>query len=163
MTSVGSTSMTTGIITATSTLSTGTSGTGSAAAASSINPVKDVAVASNTGAIAGGVIAGVIALAAIGILGWFLGRRHYRRKAANLAAEKPSAPGMGAGAENNVGAYAVAQQKQQMGYAGSELPSTGSHTRSEAPGDGIQRHELDGVYGDGARKSRPDGAVEMQG
>ena len=68
---------------------------------------------------------------------------------------------MGVGANNNVGAWALAQQKQQPEYAGSELPSTGSHTRSEAPGDETRRHELGGYYGDGRQKLSPS-AVEMQ-
>jgi hypothetical protein len=68
---------------------------------------------------------------------------------------------MGVGADNNLGAWALAQQKQQPGYAGSELPSTGSHTRSEAPGDQMHRHELGGYYGDGQQKLSPD-AAEMQ-
>ena len=160
-TSVAATS--TGTKTATTASSSTNSGTGSAVAASSTNQPKDVAVASNTAEISGGVIGGVVALALIGALGWFLGRRHYRRKAATSEAEKPYAPEMGAGAGNHVGAWAAAQQNQQSGYAGSELPSTGSHTRSEAPGDEIRRNELGEYYGDGVRKSRPDGAVEMQG
>jgi hypothetical protein len=153
----------TGTKTATTTSSRSSSGTGSAAAASSTSQPKNVPVASNTAAISGGVIAGVVALALIGALGWFLGRRHYRRKAATSGVEKPYAPETGAGADNQVGAWAAAQQNQQSGYAGSELPCTGSHTRSEAPGDEIRRHELGGYYGDGVRKSRPDGAAEMQG
>lgn len=34
-----------------------------------------------------------------------------------------------------VGTWAAGQQKQNNGYGSSELPSTGTHTRSEAPGD----------------------------
>lgn len=107
------------------------------------------------------MVAGVVALALIGALGWFLGRRHYRRKAAALEAEKPYAPEMMG--DHNAGAWAAAQQKQQTGYAASEMPSTGSHARSEAPGDRVQRHEIGGYYGDGVRKIRPDAVVEMQG
>ena len=153
----------TDINTATATASRSKSGEGSAIAASSTSSPTAVSSSShsNTGAIAGGVIAGVIALAFIGALGWFLGRRHSRKKEANREAKQPYTPEMGVGANNNVGAWALAQQKQQPEYAGSELPSTGSHTRSEAPGDETRRHELGGYYGDGRQKLSPS-AVEMQ-
>ena len=97
---------------------------------------------SNTGAIAGGVVGGVIVLALIGGLGWFLGRRHNRKKASDTT--RPYAPEMASEPENHVGAWAANQQKRNYGYANSELPSDGSHTRSEAPGDGAHRHELGG-------------------
>lgn len=104
---------------------------------------------------------GVILLALIGGLGWLFGRRHSGKKTGEVAAEKPYASEMAMGNDQYVGAWAASQQKDNDGHVGSELPSTGSHTFCEAPGDGSQRHELGGLK-DGLQICGQGGRAEMQ-
>lgn len=91
----------TGTSTAKTTLGTTLSGTEGAASAGSTGSTIGIIAASksstNTGAIASGVVGGMVVLALIGGLGWFLGRRHSRKKIENAGSKKSYAPEMVAG------------------------------------------------------------------
>lgn len=98
---------------------------------------------SHTGAIAGGVTGGVVGIALLIILAYFLARRHHRKKEFHQTSSNRASSTIGTGASTKLRESIISQGNQHQPY---EVEDTRSSGRPDQESKKYHVAELPGYY-----------------